>query len=284
MASRGHYGDKITMSKEELVRIQGATRDSSFDKIFGAGGEAAQGDDDKTSMHELFSMTMRDDLTLRDFAQALREMHGVVLTPAAARLLSSTDANSGRLSFAQFQRALQDGGSRDSGGAGTRTNFSDQAAAIMADNAGAPVPASHPAQTGATAKHNTDISKDPYIKRQVAMARGQAAGPFSDNPVVQTNRVSAGNPLAAQSPVQEEDPYGVQNMANTAVRMYVTGELPRREFEKFLVRLGLTGEGESELGRLIESHDRIGDGNFAKMSRSLKREITLADAAGRGSR
>jgi len=96
-----------------------------------------------------------------------------------------------------------------------------------------------------------------------------------------TNRVSAGNPLADRGrgdaePAADADPYGTREMAQTATRMYVSGELDRVGFEKFLARFGVDLGGESELRHMIEAHERVGDGSFVSFSRALQRELEKA--------
>lgn len=253
---------------------------TSFDKIFNRAGEHdPKKEGTVLSVHELFSAAMRDELPLRSFAQALVEFHNIRLTQSAVRLLTSTDAASGRLSFSQFQKALQE----EDGptvGAGLPSAFTDQAAAIVFDNSGAPTPVPYPAQTGSTSKPSTDISADDFLKREAQVAR-QAKGAFRDNPVIATNSASAGNPLARapQSQVDQDDPYGIRQMANSATRMYISGELRRREYEDFLQKFGVHVLAESELGRLIKTHEQTGAASFLQLSRALQREIAAVETA-----
>eukprot|EP00927_Polykrikos_kofoidii_P062802 TRINITY_DN57607_c0_g1_i1.p1 TRINITY_DN57607_c0_g1~~TRINITY_DN57607_c0_g1_i1.p1 ORF type:complete len:283 (+),score=44.66 TRINITY_DN57607_c0_g1_i1:84-932(+) len=253
---------------------------SSFDKIFArdAPGSAApgeRGEGDVPTVHELFSAVMRNELGMRDFAQALAELHNIGLTPAAVRLLASVDATSGRLSFAQFQRALQDngGGVPLGGGAGLANQFQDQAAAIITDNSGQPVPVS---QTDAK-KANTDISADAYVRQHKIVSSVQAnRGAFSANPVRKTNTASAGNPLAPRSSSPaggEQEEVASREALQTATRIYVGGELSRGEYEGFLTRFGVDLGGDSDLQRLIASHEQVGDGNFIKIFQAVKREL-----------
>lgn len=247
---------------------------SSFDRIF---GRNQGGGDETPSVHELFSAVMRDQLSLQEFAKLLVQMHGVRLTPAAVRLLSSVDASSGQVSFSQFQRTMQQEGDA-AGGAGKPNVFTDHAKAIITDNTGAPeAPPTH----AAPAKHSTDISIDPFVKQSQRIEHAQAKGSFQSNPVVRTNRASVGNPMAmcaepAQRPQDSEDPYGAREMANTATRMYVTNELDRKGYEQFLDRFGIKLKAESELHRLILAHEKVGDGKFANFSRALQREMAEA--------
>mmetsp|Transcript_18723 Transcript_18723/g.58845 ORF Transcript_18723/g.58845 Transcript_18723/m.58845 type:complete len:261 (-) Transcript_18723:122-904(-) len=254
---------------------------TSFDRIFG-GGAAAGGDGDKPSVHELFSAAMRDELSLPQFAQALVSLHGVRLTPAALRLLSGTDATSGRLSFAQFQKSLADD-SGDIGQAGLPNVLQDQAKAIIEDNLGAPAAPS----ASDPAKRSTDIAADTFVRQRNRIEQSQARGPFSANPVVRTNRASAGNPLAvgmaaepAQGEAASEDPYGSREMAHTATRMFVAGDLDRQGYEGFLRRFGVQLAPEAELQRLIVKQGQTGDCKFTDFARALQREIVAIGATG----
>lgn len=265
---------------------------NSFDRIFARtpGDAPGAADGDKPTVHELFAAAMNDQLPLRDFARLLVELHDLHMTPAAARLLSSVDAASGRLSFAQFQRALGESAEgAQAHGAGHKTVFEDQASAIISDNCGAPCA---PGPQGTT-KLSTDISADreAVIKRSQQVSGQQSRGAFSSNPVMRTNRVSAANPLAnpggegsagssgAATEGSADDPYGTREMAQTATRMYVGGELDRPGYEKFLQRFGIALDSESELRRLVEAHEKVGDGSFVVMARALQREIAKVEAA-----
>jgi hypothetical protein len=249
---------------------------TSFSRIFGAGGDGRGETAEEAStpsVHELFAAAMRDELTLRQFAEALVQLHGIRLTPGAMRLLSSVDATSGRLSFSQFQRALQEDGDAP-GEAGKKTVFRDQAHAIIRDNDGAP---SAPPKTEPV-KHATDISADPFMRQKARVEKvSQSRGSYGANPVVPTNRASAGNPLVAQRLEAEsnasEDAYGDRDMANTAVRMFVSGDLDRKGFEDFLERFGVQLKAESDLQRLVLAHEKVGDGSFLQVSRALQKEI-----------
>lgn len=251
---------------------------TSHDRIFG--GAAADAGNDKPSVHELFSAAMRDELKLPQFAQALVSLHGVRMTPNAARLLSSVDAASGRLSFAQFQKALAEDIDDEPAQAGRPNVFEDQAKAIIEDNLGAPSAPS----AAAPAKQSTDISADPFVRQRARVNQFQAQGPFSANPVRKTNVASAGNPLVAgqAEPVRadSEDPYGSREMANTATRMFVAGELDRPGYEKFLRRFGVQLTPESELQRLVLKQDQLGDCKFVDLARALQRELARIEAGG----
>jgi hypothetical protein len=252
---------------------------NSFDRIFSRPVKSDGENGSPPSVHELFSAAMRDEMTLRDFAEALASCHGIRLTSAAVRLLTSVDATSGRLSFSQFQRALQEPDTLQVG-AGLPLNISDQASAIISDNSGVPMPRAAPSQLSAN-RPATDISADPFIKQQVALERAAAKGPFPGNPVVQTNQASVGNPLVEQRQPQarhEEDMYGGDEMANTATRMFVGGDISRIEYESFLTKCGVQMGPESELRRLITAHEKVGNGNFMQFKRALTRETELADA------
>mmetsp|Transcript_39659 Transcript_39659/g.72365 ORF Transcript_39659/g.72365 Transcript_39659/m.72365 type:complete len:227 (-) Transcript_39659:46-726(-) len=166
-------------------------------------------------------------------------------------------------------------------GAGLPMIISDQASAIISDNSGAPAAAAAPSQS-CTRRPATDINLDPFIKAQHRLERTTNKGQMS-NPVVQTNKVSPGNPFASaagtRSEAGPEDPYAEREMANTATRMFVAGELSQVDYEKFLEKFGVQLESTSELARLIASHGKVGDGNFVQMSRALKREIEALNEA-----
>eukprot|EP00931_Biecheleriopsis_adriatica_P000925 TRINITY_DN101089_c0_g1_i1.p1 TRINITY_DN101089_c0_g1~~TRINITY_DN101089_c0_g1_i1.p1 ORF type:complete len:291 (-),score=57.75 TRINITY_DN101089_c0_g1_i1:99-905(-) len=258
---------------------------SSFDRVFARQpGSDKRDPGEPPSVHELFAMAMRDELPLPQFVEALVELHGVRLTPGAARLLSSVDAASGRLSFSQFQKALQEGASMGQPQiqAGLPNVFQDQAHAIIADNCGQAVPPE--SRKGELGRLATDISKDPFVKAGQRIEKVQARGPFSGNVVLQTNNTSAGNPLANREEAQiaeapggdAEDPYGMRDMTRTATRMFVSGELDRAGYEKFLARIGLVPGPETDLFKLIASHERAGDGSFATLSRAVTGELARA--------
>lgn len=256
---------------------------SSFGRVFPGGepgqlGAGRQQDSGLPTVHQLFVAAMRDELPLRQFADALHELHGIRLTPAAAKLLSSTDAASGRLAFSQFQRALQDTSGDWEVGAGRPVSFEDQAAAIIRDNCGSPAP---PLLGGCVAKQNTDISADAFVKQQVRLSKGQARGPFGDNPIMKSNRVSAGNPVAERvaSPAPPSDPR-LEHMG-LASRMFVSGEIEALEYEAALREVGLIIDEDSELKRLINVHITTGNVNFTALSRALQREFELAERCNR---
>jgi len=256
---------------------------SSFDRILGRqpGSNSVRQEGEPPSVHELFAMTMRDELPLPQFMQALVQLHNVRVTPAAARLLSSVDASSGRLSFAQFQKALQDDpdNSRE---AGRPVQIQDQAHAIISDNSGS---ALAPEPRGSAGKQMTDISKDDFVKAGQRIGKIQARGPFTGGIVRNSNETSNGNPLAARDETgyasmpgddAGEDAYGVREMSATATRMFVSGEMGREDYEKFLARLGIVPGPESDLVKLIVSHDRAGDGSFTALSRAVTAELSRA--------
>jgi len=263
---------------------------SSFDRILGRQpGSAGRDEGQPPSMHELFTMAMSDQLPLPQFAEALMEFHGVRLTPAAAKLLSSVDAGSGRLSFSQFQKALQDQGHGRGPQAGLPVHFQDQAQAIIEDNSGMPQ-APIAREAGALGKPHTDISNDAFVKASQQISKVQARGAFSGNVVRPTNEASPGNPFTSlgdatyadlpENVDMKEDPYGVRDMSRTATRMFVSGEINRQGYEKFLTRLGLVPAPESDLRKLIISHERTGDGSFAALSRALTTEMARAGLGG----
>ncbi|CAE8636284.1 unnamed protein product, partial [Polarella glacialis] len=203
----------------------------------------------------------------------------VRLTQAAVRLLTSNDALSGQISFSQFQKALQDTSPMTSE-AGRPNVIQDQASSIIADNCGAPE--APPGRLGALGKKFTDISADPFIRAASKLDKLVAKGPFSGNVVVQSNRPSAGNPLVARLAEPHsfgatktmdddvsEDPYGVRDMTRSATRMFVSGELDKAGFEKLLARFCVRPGPESELRKLINSHEQVGDGNFQAITRAL---------------
>mmetsp|Transcript_49721 Transcript_49721/g.78709 ORF Transcript_49721/g.78709 Transcript_49721/m.78709 type:complete len:265 (-) Transcript_49721:93-887(-) len=252
---------------------------NSFDRIFSRPGRHEGENGSPPSVHELFSAAMRDEITLRDFAEALASCHNIRLTAASVRLLTSVDATSGRLSFSQFQRALQEPDVIECG-AGKPLTIADQASAIISDNSGVPMPRAAPSQLS-THRPATDISVDPFIKQQVLLERAAQKGPFPGNPVVQTNQVSVGNPLVEQRQQQprHEDLYSGDEMANTATRMFVGGDLSREDYESFLTKCGVHLGSESELRRLIIAHEKVGNGNFMQFKRALNREIEIAEAS-----
>lgn len=250
---------------------------SSFQKIFGESPALTTDGGSKPSVHELFAMAMRGQLPLDQFADALDVFHGVPLTPAAAKLLTSLDADSCHLTFAQFQRALQDTSGLVDGpdkGAGLPYVLQDQAKAIITDNSGQPV--APPALQGQP-KHFTDISVDSHTK-QVREAAMQARGPFSGNPVVATNRPSAGNPLVAR--LHEEGPpgedFGCRAMASTAARMVISGELDKSGLKKMLASYGVEPDREAEVWRLVSSHEQAGGVPFLALQRSIHKELQKA--------
>ena len=58
----------------------------------------------------------------------------------------------------------------------------------------------------------------------------------------------------------------------TATRMFVSGELDRREYESFLSKSGVQLSDESEVRKLIVRHEKVGDGKFHSLSQALRRE------------
>lgn len=68
---------------------------------------------------------------------------------------------------------------------------------------------------------------------------------------------------------ESEDP---REAVQTATRMFVSGDLDRREYEGFLLKSGVQLHGESEVQKLIVSHEKVGDGKFLSLSRALNRE------------
>jgi len=260
------------------MAVQFRGPETSFDKIFGgaaAAAPAADKDEEKPSVNALFTALMRDELGFAAFEELLHAMHNITLTGAAVRLLHSTDATSGRLKYQQFQKALAEGGYEESDVAGKPNLLKDQAGAIIADNSGAAVPGPR----YAAPKVHTDISVDDFAKQHSKVARNQQAkGAFASNPVVQSNQVSSGNPLAqsraANAPVDDD-----REVGQVATRMYASGELNRREYEEFLAGIGVALSRESELLRLIISHEKVGDGNFLKLSKALQSELAAESRA-----
>jgi len=267
---------------------------NSFDRVFArtdanpaAAHKQQEQDDGVPSIHELFNAHMRGSLDIQDFAEALICNHGQPLTPAAARLLESTDAMSGQLSFKLFSQALADD-SMAFGGAGLPMIITDQASAIIHDNIGSAAPRKAPSELNA-ARPSTDISLDPFIKQQVRIERAQAQKPaFSGNPIKQTNNTSAGNPFAGpsyRSPAghhgnNEEDANGSREMVNSATRMYVSGDVSRQDYEHLLMKCGVNLGAESELRRVICAHEKSGDSNFSQFMRVVHRELAVAEANG----
>mmetsp|Transcript_14852 Transcript_14852/g.27847 ORF Transcript_14852/g.27847 Transcript_14852/m.27847 type:complete len:259 (+) Transcript_14852:50-826(+) len=242
---------------------------NSFDRVFPRHVEKTEKTQqgEVPSVHELFTMAMREELPIPHFAEALRHLHDIHLTGTAARLLASVDAGSGRLPFSQFQRALQeDTASRAE--AGRPNVFADQAKAIIADNAGSPLPQD---KRGDHSRPRTDISNDDFVKAGLYASKVQAQGPFSGSAVLPTNDASAGNPLAqrtARHPVCDDEASSAREMTQTATRMFVGGELDRSGYEQYLTRMGIVLAPESELQRLIINHDRAG-ASFASLCRAV---------------
>lgn len=261
-----------------VLRIMSLTQcggPSSFGRVLPAEQQTGAGQESGLpTVHQLFVAAMRDELPLRQLADALYELHGIRLTPAAARLLSSTDAASGRLAFSQFQRALQDTLGDFEVGAGRPNTFEDQAAAIIRDNNGSKAP---PAPATGLGKQNTDISADAFVKQQARLAKGKDRGPFGDNPVLKTNRPSAGNPLASRQDEPATRPAQRLEHAAAASRAFVSGDVGAPEYEEFLRRLGLPLAEDGELMRLIGAQVRSGNVNFTQLSRALHRECNEAD-------
>jgi len=262
---------------------------SSFGRVFPTAADKSASDPEvegsPPSVHELFSMAVRDELSLPRFAECLHEFHGVRLTNAAVKLLVSTDGSSGRISFVQFQRALQETSEDLDGKAGVPIVRTDQAFAIINDNNGAPVA---PAPIESTAKITTDISADIFLKQMHKVAVSQAKGAFGSNPVVKSNRVSAGNPLVAVREPDRPSPRGVRlepardeasrqrELAQTATRMFVVGEIDRKEYLQFLSRCGVDCGPNSELSKLIISQEKVGEQSFTQIMRLLQREMARA--------
>jgi len=269
---------------------------TSFDKILGRQpGSNVRPEGEPPSMHELFAMTMREELTLPQFMQALAQLHNVRVTPAAARLLSSIDASSGRVTFAQFQRALQEDLDTHALTHGMRIHILDQAHAIMEDNLGPPLP---PEPRIGAGKHMTDINQDEVVKACQRIGKIQAKGAFSCGLIGNTNEASYGNPFRARTeaaiaeaevpfqrpddvlrPEKAEDDYGLRQMGANATRMFVNGDLDKKGFEKFLARCGIVPDRDSDLWRQIICHNE-GSGSFTKLSLAVDRELSRAAASG----
>lgn len=253
---------------------------SSFERVFPR-QQAGVGRDEgeAPAISELFAMAMRDQLSLPEFAEALSTFHGVRLTQAAARLMSSVAAANGTLPFHQFQKALHEDDPYEVP-AGRANAFTDQARAIIEDNLGQP----QAPQAQQPGRLHTDISADPFIQAKHILSKVQANGPFSGGIVRTTNKPSAGNPLASRGSEDRkeslEDPYGVTEMVRTATRMFVSGELDRRGYEKFLERFNLRPSPETELFKLIVSHDQVGDASFNTLLRAVQRELDKVNKAG----
>jgi len=209
-------------------------------------------------------MTMRDELPPSQFAEALQALHGIQLTPGAARLLSSVDAGSGRLTFSQFQRALQEEPQQQAT-SGRPVVLHDQAQAIITDNAGSPKP---PALKGDHCRPHTDISGDEFVKATKAASKLQALGPFQSNLVVPSNDPSINNPLVHHQDESEPGDSG-RDMLRLATRMFISGELDRASYEQFLIQQGILLTSDCDLQRLIVSHERAGDATFKALSRAL---------------
>lgn len=255
---------------------------NTFDRLFSRAATGGDEEEAKPSVHELFSAFMGESISLRAFAEALLEYHNIHITHEAANLMMSNDAASGRVTFQQFQRALQGGGFPLGASAGKANTYKDAVSSIIADNSGPPlVGGSQPSAKGVT---KSDISNEPYIKA-VHQAQKNACGPYgTKNPVLLTNDCSYGNPLVSaqleatlpsgsQGGGSKDDAYGAKEMANTAARMYIGGELNKREFEKYLERLGVPLRMETELQKLIFKQDATGGVKFLELSRAIQREM-----------
>lgn len=255
---------------------------NTFDRLFSRATAGGNEEENKPSVHEMFSAFMGEQISLRAFAEALLEYHEIHITQEAAELMMSNDAASGRVSFQQFQRALQGfGGIPLDATAGKANTYKDAASGIITDNSGDPILGSQPQPKGV---QKTDISNEPYIKA-VHQAQKNAIGPRgTKNPVMLTNDCSYGNPMVATStaasmpaPVRAQeggkDDYGAKEMAQTAARMYIGGELNKREFEKYLERLGVPLRMETELQKLIFKQDSTGGVKFLELSRAIQREM-----------
>ncbi|CAK0821596.1 unnamed protein product [Prorocentrum cordatum] len=246
----------------------------SFERLFQR-DDAAVDTDRPPSVHELFTASMRDEITLQQFREALVDIHGLDITSAADKLISSVDAASGRLSFADFQRAMSQVDSSASGGAGKPVHYKDQAKSIISDNSGAAAPA----PLAMPKKQHSDISNDAFVIRKTEVDKRSAAkGEWGANPVLRTNQVSAGNPLAERvgAVLPGEDSSEPRDMANTATRMFVSGELDAASYEQFLQGLGVGLSDESEIRRLITAHKKTGDGSFTRLSRAVQAELARA--------
>ncbi|CAK9099889.1 unnamed protein product [Durusdinium trenchii] len=239
-----------------------ARSQNSFERIFPREGETKR-TDSPPSVHELFAMTMRDELSASQFAEALVSLHGIRLTPAAARLLSSVDAGCGRLVFRQFQKALQEDSLEPVAVSGRPNVFVDQAKGIMLDNAGSPTP---PALRGDNSRPHTDISREDFVKANQLASKMQALGPFRSNLVVPSNDPSINNPLVPHE--EQSDDTGRDTM-RTATRMFISGELDRASYEQFLTQQGVLLTSDCDLQKLIVSHERAGDATFTALSRAL---------------
>ncbi|CAK8985659.1 unnamed protein product [Durusdinium trenchii] len=220
-----------------------ARSQNSFERIFPREGETKR-TDSPPSVHELFAMTMRDELSASQFAEALVSLHGIRLTPAAARLLSSVDAGCGRLVFRQFQKALQEDSLEPVAVSGRPNVFVDQAKGIMLDNAGSPTP---PALRGDNSRPHTDISREDFVKANQLASKMQALGPFRSNLVVPSNDPSINNPLVPHE--EQSDDTGRDTM-RTATRMFISGELDRASYEQFLTQQGVLLKPRSWLAKL----------------------------------
>ncbi|CAE7843393.1 CAMK2A [Symbiodinium microadriaticum] len=231
---------------------------SSFERVFPRSGtESApvQPSGDAPSVHELFAMALREELPLPELAEALSRLHGIRMTVAAARLLSSVDAGSGRLSFSQFQRALQED-SAPLAEAGVPNVFVDQAKAIIADNCGSPLPPED--RRGDHNRPRTDISNEDFVKAGIFASRVQAQGPFRGSVLVPTNDASAANPLAQRVPAESAD--------DELAGMYIGGELDRSGYEQYLSQIGLGLD--LEVQKLIATHERAGV-SFSALCRAV---------------
>jgi hypothetical protein len=248
----------------------------SFERLFQRDDTGVDADR-PPSVHELFAASMRDEITLQQLREALVDVHGLEITPAADRLLSGVDAASGRLSFADFQRAMSQADGSAGGGAGKPVQYTDQAKAIISDNSGAAAPA----PSVVAKKQHSDISNDAFVIRKTEVDKRFAAkGEWGSTPVLRTNQVSEGNPLAARvgALLPGEDSSEPRDMANTATRMFVSGELDAASYEQFLEGLGVGLSDRSEIRRLITAQKQTGDGSFTRLSRAVQAELARSGA------
>lgn len=277
--------------------------ESSFTKIFWNVPSHLSQENRPPSVHELFLAFQKDQLSENQFGELLGELHGLRYTDQARRLLH--DPN---VSFHKFSRdglcpaaggpgtAFEPSGGAGEGagfrrasptpveaeelgvaakqGAGMQNRYADSAEAIIRDNCGLPAPPE--VRPGDTCRRAvSDVNQDNALK-----TRSRVAKMGTGNPVLRTNKPSAGNTLldgnAGDTDGGEKgEHYAPQEMAHTAIRLFIGEEIKAREFEQFLDRLGvnLAAPENQEVKDLVRRHEAVGDRTFLQFSKALSRRI-----------
>lgn len=278
--------------------------ESSFTRIFWSVPSHLTQDDRPPSLHELFLAFQKDQLSVDQFGELIGELHGLRYTEQARRLLR--DPN---LSFQKFSRdgvcpapggpgtpfeANPDGGGDGAGcrrsspspfpaeelstfakhGAGMQNRYKDSAEAIIRDNSGLPAPPElRPGESCRRA--SSDVNQETALKTRSRVAK-MGAG----NPVLKTNKVSAGNPLLdGPEGSSGGEHYAPQEMAHTAIRLFIGGEIKALEFEQFLGRMGvdLAAPENQEVKDLVRRQSTVGDRTFLQFSKALSRRVGAAN-------